>query len=243
VLFPSTLPVDPGGTQVLLPSSGLTLYPIAGGAPKTVDAQGVSGSQLFAANGDMVYSTTTGAVSRYSASTGASTTLLTTGSYKAQTLSPDGKWMQLFQSVGPNSGSDEWVASATTAGTATSEWTMTTASPGGFTSDGQFELFSVAGSSMTSDLYASPSSGAPASKIATVASALALPGSVIAITENYTAAGTADIETLDVAHPTAKKTLVTGADVNMQLTPANQIVYSWHCRLDSNAGIWVAPLP
>jgi hypothetical protein len=239
----NTLPVDPTGTQVLLPgaSGGLALYPIAGGAPKTVDANGVSGSAIYANKGDIVYATSGGAVNLYSAAMGTSTALLATGSYIPQTLSPDGSWMQVSKTIDPMTGyADVFLASATTAGMATSLWTMPTATPNGFTTDSKYEFFSVGATNMTSDLYSSPVSGGAPSKLATIAGAVALPGSVIAIADNYMPAGTADIEVVDMSNPTAKKTLVTQADPDMKVTATNQIVYSWYCQLNSMAGIWVA---
>jgi hypothetical protein len=251
--FPSTnvpfsIPVDPKGTQMLLSdTSGLALYPIAGGAPKTVDANGVAGSGIFAPNGDIVYSTSGGAVNRYSATTGMSTTLLASGSYGPQTLSRDGNWMQLSQNVNQSTGgADIFVASAASAGMATSEWTMQTGVPSGFTTDSKFEFFTTSNGSfqnMTADLYSSPVTGGAASKVAAVAGAAPLPGSAIAIADNFMSAGTTDIDVIDMANPTAKKTLVTQADPNMKVTPTNQIVYSWYCQLNSMAGLWVAPSP
>jgi hypothetical protein len=246
---PYFMPVDPKGTQMLLAgqSGGLALYPIAGGAPKTVDANGVSGTAQFASDaGDIVYSTSGGAVNRYSATTGTTTALLATGNYALQTLSKDGTWMQLSQNVDPmTGGTDVFLASATTAGMATSLWPMLTASASGFTSDSKYEFFATAGAmAMTSDLYSSPVSGGAPSKLATIAGAVALPGSVIAIADNYTmSSGTADIEVVDMSNPTAKKTLVTQADPNLNVAATNQIVYSWYCQLNSMAGIWVAPPP
>jgi hypothetical protein len=243
---PFTILVDPKGTQLLLSgASGLALYPIAGGTPKTVDANAVANSALFASNGDVVYSTSGGAVNRYSTATGMATTLLATGSYSVQTLSLDGNWMQLSQNVNQTTGgSDVFLASATAAGMATSEWTMQTANPNGFTSDSRFEFFAVSSAtlqSMTADLYASPVTGGALGKVATVAGAVALAGSSIAVADNYRTAGTTDIEVIDLSNPTAKKTLVTQADPTMKVTPTNRIVYSWYCELNAMAGLWVAP--
>jgi hypothetical protein len=238
----NVIQIDPKGTQMLLPGApGIALYPIAGGAPTIVDPNGVAGSEIFATNGDIVYSKAAGGVSRYLATSAMTAPLLATGSYTAQSLSPDGKWMQLSQNMDQLSGrSDVFIASATTAGSATNEWMMTTAYTAGFTTDSRFEVFSTTTGTMTSDLYASPVSGGAATKVATVWGAAALPGSVIAISDNYTAAGFADIDLIDLANPTAKKTLVTQADPNVKLTPTNQLVYSWYCQPSSMAGIWVA---
>jgi hypothetical protein len=244
--FPFALPVDPGGTQLLLTGpSGLALYPIAGGAPKIVDPNGTGDYAIFATNGgDIVYTTTSGAVSRYSSATATSKVLIANGTYTPIYVTLDGNWIQLAQNVNQSTGTtDVDIASATAAGSPTRVWSMTNATPSGFTGDSGFELFLTSNASfqnVTADLYASPVSGGAPGKVATIAGAAALAGSKLALAVNY-AAGLADIEVVDLANPTAMKTLVTQADPNIQVTPTNQIVYSWYCQPDSMAGVWVAP--
>ncbi len=241
------IPVDPSGAQMpLVGASGLGLYPIAGGAPTAVDANGAGGA-IFAPNGDLIYSTTSGAVSRYSSMSATSTPLIATGGYYAAALSSDGNWMQLDLNTDSNTGAtDVYLASATTAGSPLREWPTTTANVAGFSSDSKFELFVTGATTFkntTYDFYASPVSGGAPTKVATIASLGWLSGSKMVFTDNYTVMGMADVEVLDLAKPAAKQTLVTQADFNLQVTPTNQIVYSWYCQANSMAGIWVATSP
>jgi hypothetical protein len=245
--FTYYIPVDPSGTQLLVTNaSGLSLVPIAGGPAKLVDANGGAGG-LFTATGDLVYPTTTGAINRWTAASATTAPLVASGAYSPMTLSPDGTWMQLALNFDMNSGaSDVYLASATMAGTPKSVLSTTTGFAVGFTTDSKYELFQTGATTFqatTSDLYASAVSGGAPSKIATVASAGLLDGSRMVIADNYMPAGTTDIDVIDLANPAAKKTLVTQAGFNLQVTGTNQIVYSWYCELNSMAGIWVAPAP
>jgi hypothetical protein len=245
--FTYYIPVDSTGMQLLLTdSSGLGLYPVAGGPSKLVDANG-GGGGLFAPNGDLVYPTATGSINRWTAASGTTTALVASGAYYPLALSFDGTSLQLGLNFDQGSGaSDIYLASATMAGTPASEWSMTTAFAVGYTTDSKYELFETGATTFqatTFDLHASAVSGGAESKIATIAGAGLLDGSRIVVTDDYMPTGTTDIEVIDLANPAAKKTLVTQADVNLQVTATDQIVYSWYCQLNSMAGIWVAPAP
>jgi hypothetical protein len=240
----SQLPTNAAGTQILLVgASGLSLYPTDGGAPVAIDASGVRG--LFAPNGDVVYATASGALIRYAAAGGNKTTLLSSGAYTPQRISPDGNWLQLYDDLLPmGQFPNVYLASAVTPGMPTTEWSAAAATLLGFTADSAFEMFETS-AGPTADLYASPvaGSGAP-SKIASTTSVAVLAGSRVVATDNPAGTTTADIEVFDLSNPTHKTTVVTRAGTRFAVTPGGaSIVYSWSCAPTSQAGIWVVPAP
>ena len=142
-------PVSPDGSKLLLSpyqdAPDLALYPLAGGAPTTVDPNGVQGG--FLPKGDVVYVTQSGAMMLYSttdagvADAGGSLTLVTGGVGGLMTLSPDGNWLQVASAENQYYFTNLFLASATTPGPLTTLWSPTSAYAFGFTPDSKFETF------------------------------------------------------------------------------------------------------
>jgi hypothetical protein len=248
---PGPIAVDPTGTVVLLASpsgTGLSLYPIAGGSPVTVDANGVAG--LFTATGDVLYTTSTGSLMRYAAGTSTTSVLVPSGLAAAFDLSPDGNWVQAASKQSATTGlTDLFLASATTPGAARSIVSTTTTSAGGFTADSNFSLFGtnfpMDFGSVAYDLEASKTAGgAPAKVLSVAGQALATTGSKLVCGTNQSkGTGAVDIVGLDLSTTAAPTTLVTQADPNLFLTSTNKVVYSWYCNENATAGVWTLTPP
>jgi VCBS repeat-containing protein len=241
--------VNPAGTQALVTTSpGLVLYPIAGGSGIPVDPTGTGGS--FTANGDIVYTTTAGALKRYSATSGMTITLVPSGMNFLLALSPDGNWAHAGQKEDSSSGlTDLYLASATTPGSATQLWAKTTAASMGFSADSTYSAFGVnfpmIFGAIPFDIEASPvAGGTPAVASESLSSPLFTTGTKLLINDNVTkATGAADIVSIDLAAASAKKTLVAQADPNYFLGPTDQLVYSWHCNAGATSGVWTVATP
>jgi len=243
-------PVSPDGTKLLVPaSSGLALYPIAGGPPTTIDANGAGGG--FTPAGDVVYGTTGGALMRYSgADAGSPLTLESSGGQFVRSFSGDGNWLQTATNVSSSGLTDVWLASAMTPGSPTSEWGQLSAEAFGFTADSRYEAFATNIPSTfgitTFDFYASPVSGGSATKILSSAGTLWFTsGSKLVTNVNVDkTTGAADIESVDLSNPSAATTLVAQADPNFFYAGAsNKVVYTWYCAPNSTAGIWAVTAP
>jgi hypothetical protein len=248
-----SLPVDPTGKTVLLldPSgTGLSLYPLSGASPVTVDATGVAG--LFTATGDLLYLTTGGSLVRYTAGSGTTTTLVPNGVAAAFDVSPDGTWLQAASQQNATTGlTDLLLASTTTPGPANHVVKTETVQPAGFTADSQFSL--IAGNFppnfhfgvVNFDLEASKTSGGAASKVLTVAGALVpTTGSKVVCNTNYSpSTGGADIVSIDLSTTAPPTTLVTQANQHVFGTSTKKIAYSWSCNENAMAGIWVLTPP
>jgi VCBS repeat-containing protein len=251
-------PVSADGTKLLLsPYQGLSdlaLYPIAGGAPTTVDPSGVQGG--FLPTGDIIYTTQSGALMSYAVTdagvgdAGAALALATdVGGLLA--LSPDGKWLQVMNAEDQYYLTNLFLASATTPGTLTTLWSATSAEALGFTMDSKYEAFATNVStnfgSSNFDLQASEVSGGGApTKILTSAGGFAFTtASKLVINVNGNAVtGNADIEAIDLSDPTAASTLVTQADPSFFYAPGpKQILYSWNCTPTAAAGVWTVSAP
>ena len=248
-----SLPVDPTGKTLLLldPSgTGLSLYPLSGASPVTVDATGVAG--LFTATGDLLYLTAGGSLVRYTAASGTTMTLVPNGIAAAFDVSPDGTWLQAASQQNSTTGlTDLILASTTTPGPTNHVVKTATIQPAGFTADSQFSL--IAGNFPANfhfgvvnfDLEASKTSGGAASKVLTVAGAL-LPttGSKVVCNTNYSpSTGGADIVSIDLSTTAPPTTLVTQANQHVFGTSTKKIVYSWSCNENAMAGIWVLTPP
>ena len=134
--------VNPAGTAALLvnPGTGLSLYPLAGGTPSTIDPKGISG--LFTPTGDILYTTTGGALVRYTATSGTTTTLVSSGLAFPLNLSPDGNWLQAADQQDSTSGlTDLYLVSATTPGPANAVVKTPSTSALGFSADSNFSVF------------------------------------------------------------------------------------------------------
>ncbi len=255
-------PVSPDGTELLVSpyqnASEMSLYPIAGGAPTTVDPNGVQGG--FLPTGDIVYSTQNGALIRYSvadagvADGGGSLTLVTSGVGGMEALSPNGNWLQVANKENEYYFTNLLLASATTPGPLTTLWSPTSAAAFGFTPDSKFETFgtnySMAIGNNNFDLEASPVSGSGTpTKILTSAGGLAFTtGSKLVVNVNANMmTGSADIEAIDLSDWSdagRASTLVTQADPDFfYASGLNRIVYSWHCASTPSSGIWTMPAP
>ena len=244
--------VSPDGTKLLVAqATGLFLYPIAGGPPTLIDANGLGGA--FTSSGDVVYQTSSGGLNRYSAAAdaGAPLTLDSTGVRYLLSVSPDGNWLQTGQNVNSTgSAIDIWLASATTPGSLTQVWSQTTALPIGFSSDSKYETFGTNFPSNfgieTFDFYSSAVSGGTPQKLLTAAGTLAFTtGSKVVVNTNVdTATGSADIDAIDLSNPGAAATLVAQADPEFFYTASsNKVVYTWYCAPTSTAGLWTVAAP
>jgi hypothetical protein len=248
---PGPAAVDPTGTLLLLldPSgTGLSLYSLTGASPVTVDATGVAG--LFTATGDVLYTTTSGALMRYTAATGMTTPLVSTGLEFPLDLSPDGNWVQAADKQNQTSGlTDLYIASATTAGPLTTVVSTATTSAIGFTADSNYSLFGTDFppdfGSVTFDLEASKTSGGAAAKVIAAAGApLVTTGSKLVCGTNQSkSTGAAEVVGIDLSTTAAPTVLVTQADPNLFLTSTKLVVYSWYCNENATAGIWTLTPP
>jgi VCBS repeat-containing protein len=241
--------VNPQNTAILVSSSpGLIVYPLTGGAATTVDAAGSAG--LFTTTGDIVYTTMDGALKRYSMTSATMTPLVASKMNYLLALSPDDQWAQVAEQMDLNTGlSDLYLASATTAGSATSSWGKPTAAPMGFSSDSAFSTFGLnfptTFGALPFDVEASPvAGGSPSEASQSLSQPLFTSGSHLIVNDHVTRlTGAADIESLDLAASSERKTLVTQAAPNYIWAPPDQLVYSWNCRSDSASGVWVISTP
>lgn len=248
--FQGAVTVNPTGTQALLadPGTGLSLYPLSGGAPVPIDAKGASA--LFASNGDVIYTTTSTALVRYATATGVKTTLVPSGLNIPLDLSPDGNWLQV--AALENSTTEQYdlqIVSATTPGTANDVVKTATTEPFGFTVDSNYSVF---GTNFPQDFGAQPysleasktSGGAATKLLAAAAGPIYTSGSKLVCNTNQTkSTGAADIVALDLSTSAAPTTLVTQADPNLFLTSTKSLVYSWYCDETSAAGLWTLTPP
>jgi hypothetical protein len=145
--------------------------------------------------------------------------------------------------------SDLYLASTTTAGVPTELWSKATAAPIGFSADSAFSAFGLniptTFGEIPFDVEASPvSGGAPAEATQSLSQPVFTSGSRLIANDNVTKlTGTADLESIDLAAPSAKKTLVTQADPSFVWAPPDQLIYSWHCTSGPSSGVWVMPTP
>jgi hypothetical protein len=145
--------------------------------------------------------------------------------------------------------SDLYLASATTTGAAIASWSKTTAAPIGFSADSAFSTFALnipmTFGEIPFDVEASPvSGGAPAEASQSLSQPLFTSGSHLLANDNVTkVTGAGDIESIDLAAPSEKKTLVTQAAPSFVWAPPDQLVYSWNCKPGPTSGIWVISTP
>jgi VCBS repeat-containing protein len=241
--------VNPQGTAILVSGSpGLILHPMAGGTATTVDETGATG--LFTTTGDVVYTTMSGALNRYTTASATMTPLVGSNMNYLLSLSPDNHWAQVAEQIDNNTGlTDLYLASATAAGSAISLWGKTTAAPIGFSADSTFSIFELNipmtfGDALF-DTEVSPVSGGSSSEASqSLSQPLFTSGSHLITNDHVTRlTGAADIESIDLAAPSERKTLVTQAAPNYIWAPPDQLVYSWNCRSGSASGVWVMSTP
>lgn len=241
-------PPDPNLTElfVSVPTGGLALYPIAGGAPTVIDAAGTGGG--YTPSGAIVYSTTAGAVVLDPGPDGgAPQTVVKSGVGALLTLSADGNWLQTATQGNGQFFNIDLLSLA--AGTLTTEWPSASAYPTGFTPDSKYETFETnfpANFGITSfDFEASPVAGGAPAKVFSGAGSLAFTtgSKIVAATHPNATTGSTDIDSFDLSNST-NSTLVSQADPNFfYVGSSNQIVYTWHCAPTSGSGVWTVSAP
>ncbi|HEY2509351.1 MAG TPA: hypothetical protein VGI39_00720 [Polyangiaceae bacterium] len=243
--------VDPKGTTVLVTTAaGLLAYPAAGGSPVTIDATGTAGGLLTNDGSHAIYTTSASALVRAATtSPPGPTTLSAAGSFASvYGLSPDENWTA--GSSPANGGNDLFLASATTAGTATS--LSTAAAIGGdlFTADSSHVLYFTNVSKGSGTLTASPTAGGSPVTLGTGAIYdLATKAGKVVFSDNFNrqggTQGTADLRSFDTAAGGSSTLLVSLADPYVFLsTEKDKIVYTWSDYPNSaSAGLWVIPAP
>jgi hypothetical protein len=256
----SLLPVvDPTGATILYNSaSGLQVATLATGASVPIDAAGTTG--LYTSDGmHVVYATTGGAINLAAVTGGTPTPLVAAGGYAGVLgLSPDNNWLLTYKSATQdNAGdnlSDLYLASATTAGAATTLSSTVTASLFGdpFTTDSSHAIYSAAIQNGSGTLTAmKTAAGSTPTTLAMLdwTNSSAAGAQVVFNTNDTQPAGcggpggTADLESVDTSTTTPAKVLVNQADTAFFLDKAkDKVVYSWSYLQNSSAGIWVLPL-
>jgi hypothetical protein len=224
----------------------------------TLDAKGVWGQ--FAAGGadaglSVVYTDKTAALKRVVAAANSTPVVLVpSGLHDVQALSPDGTWVLASNVVNPGSSppiSDLYLASATTAGTATPLVATAIASPVGtdwFTADSSHALYgsatsSAAGVASTALYTVATSGGTPTQLSSNVGVAFATSGGKIVFDANDDLGGY-DLLSQDTSQSGAPTLLVSVADEAFFLTAAkDMIVYTWSFTSDGTAGLYAMPVP
>jgi hypothetical protein len=245
------LPTDAKGTEILVSdASGLSVYPLAGGAAKLIDASGVGG--LFTSTGtSVVYTTGAGALVRSAVSPAAPTTLVASGFANLTALSPDDAWALGNTSTNPTSvATDLYLASAATAGKATALSMMPTAtlpaSP--FTADSTEAIYYTAFDLNVGTLNASPTKGGAAATLGPrVLLTYPTTAAKVVFAQNWSAnmaTGTVDIAAADTSQAASATVLVSQADAYFALSAdKTKVVYTWSVTPGSSSGLWVLPAP
>jgi hypothetical protein len=257
---------NPANTALLaLTASGLTVFPLAGGAPVVVDPNGIAG--LFTSDGSaVVYTSTDTALLRSPATKSQPTTLVAGGFPSVVALSANDALalgtVSPSQFSGPGQGQNLYLASATAAGAAetlsmtanlgsyTASTPIATGSPV-FTTDASHVLF---GSNPTlsglATLNVSLPSGTTTQSFSGVWLFQPTTGGQVVFDDHYVPTGgvgsngSADIEWLDTTKTNAPTVLVSQADANFYVTTdMATLVYSWSYLKGGMGGIWTLPLP
>jgi hypothetical protein len=236
---------------------------MAGGAGTVIDpgATGVfagtltgSGLVLSGHGADAIYATN-GLLRRSPVSPPMPLTLVSSGVSGILRISPDENWVLTYQNAAPDYtyyASDLRLVSATTPGSASVLWAPPTGALFGsaFTADSRFVLyFTNLTGNLDGDFLAAPTGGGAPTKVASHGwSVWATKQSKVVLADNYAAIRTGysaiDIESVDLASPGARSTLVSQVDLDFYLTPSNdQLVYAYTCDSVPRAGVWVMPVP
>ncbi len=246
----SPIAVDPTGKLLMLspPTGGIALFPIDGTAPTTIDATGVGAA--FTPTGDVLYTSSSTAMLRWSATTKMATMLVPSGLSFPLYLSADANWVQAAANQDSTTGlTDLYIASTMTPGPAISVVTTPTVSAFGFSADSKYSglgtNFPMNFGSATFDFEVSKTSGGMPAKVLSAASApLYTSGSkLICNTNQSKTTGAADIVALDLSTTAAPTVLVTQADPDLFMAKTHDVVYSWYCDLNAMAGIWALTPP
>ncbi|HEY8090382.1 MAG TPA: hypothetical protein VIF09_21120 [Polyangiaceae bacterium] len=247
--------VDKPGDEILYDTAtGLSLASVGTGVSVPLDLTGLTGT--FTSDGkNVVWVASDGSIKRAAVATPATATVLVAagGGYKGLLgLSPDDKWLLAYKAVGSGGTSDMYLASAETAGAASTLSSATTAAIYGdaFTADSSRVLFYTNIKSGAGDFNAAAVSGGAPTKLGSNAWINAsTTGTKALFNDNHVggqqgAPGTADIEAVDTAATGAPKLMVTQADDLFYLTSArNKVVFSWSQVASSQAGLYATPVP
>jgi hypothetical protein len=236
--------------------AGLMLANATTGATTLIDATGGT-SAAFTHNGQsLVYVTTDGAIRRSSIASPSPATLVAAGGFDS--LSPtssDDRWLLASNMRDPNTGnSDIYVASATTAGSATAILGSATGTFYGspFTADSSRVLYVDNAMNGAGDYHVAPTTGGPAIKLASrMWIGFATTGTRVVFEDGFVPGvglntqGVADIRSVDVsAASPAPALLVNQADPGLFFTSArDRLIYSLTSCARGSEGIWVMAAP
>jgi len=251
--------VDPAGTKVaLVGPAGTVVYPIGGGSALTIDSTGesgqLSGSPGLLTNdgGTLVYTTTAEALERaQTASPPDPTQLVAAGTFAdVFTLSPNQNWVIGALNGGQGFGqSDLYLASATTAGSATTLSSTTTSGIEGdaFTVDSSHALFFTALSKQGTGTFnaAAVTGGTPTVLGTSAFNDLGTSGAKVIFSANFDATNyVGDLLAVDTSTTAAPTVVVSVADPYVYLNAEKTlIVYTWSYQPGANAGLWTHPVP
>jgi hypothetical protein len=232
-------------------SGGIFVVPIAGGAPKPIDAQGFLG-QLLSGGKMALYSTTSGLLRSSSTASPSPTTLASSigGFYS---VSPDQSRV-LYYTNSTSSGTDIYLSSTVTPGAAHALSTQPNVSVNGdaFTADSSYALYSTGQDTCTGATgfnAFSATGSAPISLGHDVWGDWSATGAKVVFDDNFVATGglrfgRADLESVNLAAGSTPTRIVNQADAVIDLTPAkDQIVYSWSVIPGPLCGLYVTPVP
>jgi hypothetical protein len=245
--------VSPTDTAVLVnAAAGLVVYPIAGGAGTTIDADG--GVGMFTSDGlSVIYTTTASALKRVSLSAPTPVTLAASGIAGVRAKSGDDKWILGYTMIDTRQDlSDLYLASTTTPGAPTTLSTAMTAglfTSDGFTTDSSHAIYytdiDVTGGVGT--FYAVPTSGGTPVTISTnVWIHHAALGAKVVFNDNYSQSlNASDIRVVDTSQSAATPKLVVSlADPDYFLSGTkDKVVYTWSYLTSSMAGLWATVIP
>jgi hypothetical protein len=241
----------PTGTTVLVSApAGLLAYPVAGGAPTTIDAAGGFGS--FTNDGlSVIYTTPANALKRSTVVSPSPVTLATSGIAGLRAKSPDEKWVLGYTSLATGDLSDLYLASATVAGTPTTLSTAVTAGlfgSDGFTADSSRAIYytDIDPNAGIGNFFAvNPTGGTPVALGTNVWLHYAGTGAKVAFNDNYDGSlDTADIRVADTSQSAPPKLVVSLAHADFFVAGSkDKVVYAWKYLTGSMAGLWVTPMP
>ena len=256
--FPSPTGADGGtGGAVVFP-----LEPDAGSAT-TIDPTGTFGVMTADGN-DVIYGTTAGGLMRSPVASPSPTALVAAPASPIAAvlgLSPSDGTVLFFEQIGNNQGAtDLYAASAVASGpidTLSSAATAALLSPGdSFTTDSTHAIYWTGYTppnppfmtgpptgTLTASATAAGDGGAPVTLGAAAVMGWATKGAKVVFDDNLAAAGTADIEAIDLATGAMPTKLVPQASPYFFLSPARDlVVYSWSVS-PTLAGVYAMPAP
>ncbi len=250
--------VDRSGAWLMLSTSaGLQLYPVAGGAPRTVDPTGYWGE--FSGDGQsIVYTTSGGALVRTPVAYSSPQTLVTSDILGLLALSPDDRHALVYETLSQTGQTALYLASATMPSlpsavlmTATGESADGTMLGDAFTTDSSHVIAwsNVDPSTGTGTLVAEATSGSSnATELASRSNAAwAVGGASVVFSANTSNAHVFDIEWMDTSQTAAARKLVAGAiGFYFYVSPArDRIIYLAPAAGGSavHAGIFTLALP